>query len=110
MATLADINATLQMQTDAIGRQADAVTKSNEILDAVRQRISDMLTVQQNDQKERRRSDERARKTSIENNRETTKTPLPKGFISGFAQGTGFSWLSDFMSNTLGNLLSLIHI
>jgi hypothetical protein len=63
-----------------------------------------MLTVQQNDQKERRRSDERARKTGIENKRETAKTSLPKGFMSGFAQGTGFSWLSDFMSNTLGNL------
>ena len=104
MATLADINATLQMQTDAIGRQADAVTKSNEILDAVRQRISDMLKVQQDDSKESRRSDERARKKGIENNREATKSSLPKGFMSGFAQGTGFSWLSDFMSNMLGNL------
>ena len=104
MATLADINATLQMQTDAIGRQADAVTKSNEILDAVRQRISDMLKVQQDDSKESRRSDERARKKGIEDRRETTKSSLPKGFMSGFAQGTGFSWLSDFMSNMLGNL------
>ena len=104
MATLADINATLQLQTEAIGRQADATAKSNDILDAVRQRISDMLTFQQNDQKERRRSDERARKTSIENKRETTKTPLPKTFMAGFAQGTGFSWLSDFLSGTLGSL------
>jgi hypothetical protein len=104
MATLADINATLQMQTDAIGRQADAVTKSNEILDAVRQRLSDMLAVEQNALKESRRSDERARKKGIEDKRETTKTLAPKGFMSGFAQGTGFSWLSDFMSNTLGNL------
>ena len=104
MATLADINATLQMQTDAIGRQADAVTKSNEILDAVRQRLSDMLAVEQNALKESRRSDERARKKGIEDKRETTKSLAPKGLMAGFAQGTGFSWLSDFMSGTLGSL------
>jgi hypothetical protein len=104
MSTLADINATLQMQTDAIGRQADAVTKSNEILDAVRQRLSDMLAVEQNALKESRRSDERARKKGIEDKRETTKPLAPKGFMAGFAQGTGFSWLSDFMSGTLGSL------
>ena len=102
MATLADINATLQMQTEAIGRQADATTKSNEILDVVRQRISDMLAIEQNNQKERRRSDERDRKTAIENKREQSKTTIPKGFMSGVAQGTGFSWISDFVGGLFG--------
>ena len=98
MTTLAEINQTLLQQVELMTEQGKSIQKTSDSIAAVKKSIANVLIQQRSD-----RLDE------IETKREAKKKQevitRPSGFLQGFSQGTGFSWLSDFFGSVFRSLL-----
>ena len=99
MTTLADINKTLQQQVELMVQQGKTIDSTNKGIDSVKNKIADVLNQRKQDrldELETKRED-KAKKAKID--------ARPSGFLSGLAQGTGASWLGDFIGGAFGSLL-----
>lgn len=96
MATLADINSTLQQQLVLMTAQETEMKKTSHSVESLKTRIADLLTQRKSDKldtlEKERESRSRLRKVS------------PTGFGGGLAQGSGASGIMDFLSGAIGGI------
>jgi hypothetical protein len=99
MATLAEINQTLQMQVELMVQQGKSVEKTSKDIASVKEKIAQSLLQQKAD-----------RLDTIESKREAKSkkdkiSAMPSGFLAGLGKGTGVSWLGDLIGGVFGSLL-----
>lgn len=98
MTSLAAINKTLQKQVELLVQQKEYVEDTANSMNAIKQKIADILSQQKSDRLKQEEEKIEARRSK------RVKADTPMGLRAGLAQGTGLSWMSDFMSNFFGNL------
>lgn len=118
MSSLAIINETLKKQNGILATQLDVLTKQGESvdqsknsLDLIKERIADLLTTTDNNQKKADKEKKKDRLKAEEDRQEALRKRNPiRQFAGGFAQGSGLaglssgmSWMGNFMSNFLGD-------
>lgn len=99
MATLAEINQTLQMQVELMVQQGKSVEKTSKDIASLKDKIAQSLIQQKAD-----------RLDNIETKREAKSkkdkiSAMPSGFLAGLSKGTGVSWLGDLIGGVFGSLL-----
>lgn len=96
MATLADINSTLQQQLVLMAAQETEMKKTSHSVESLKTRIADLLNQRKSEKldtlEKERESRSRLRKTS------------PTGFGGGLAEGSGASALMSFLSSAIGGI------